>query len=307
MPSSRRNPDFTSRVLAVVRRIPYGRVATYGEVAALAGRPGAARAVGNIMRTCGRPDVPCHRVIAAGGRLGGYGGSEVLKRQLLMSEGVVIPRQPREKPSAGSGRGPSKAQGRQRKQGAVPSKEATVKTADVDLVERCRAGDVDAFAALYREQAPRLFALTRRMGGSAEEGEDLLQEVFLQAYRKLDSFKGDASIGTWLYRLALNHCLDYVRGRRARMDKVTETLDSETAQEPIARRDTPIARHRSRPRRRTAAGRLPRGVRPSRRRRVRSQGGRPHAGDRRGNLEVAGVQGAHEAARDVGTPCIRMN
>jgi O-6-methylguanine DNA methyltransferase len=77
-------------VLAVVRRIPYGRVATYGEVASLAGRPGAARAVGNIMRTCGRPDVPCHRVIAAGGRLGGYGGSEVLKRQLLMSEGLIF-------------------------------------------------------------------------------------------------------------------------------------------------------------------------------------------------------------------------
>lgn len=90
MPSSRQRPDFTSRVLAVVRRIPYGRVATYGEVAVRAGRPGAARAVGNIMRTCGRPDVPCHRVIAAGGRLGGYGGSEVLKRQLLMSEGVVF-------------------------------------------------------------------------------------------------------------------------------------------------------------------------------------------------------------------------
>lgn len=117
-----------------------------------------------------------------------------------------------------------------------------MKTADVDLVERCRAGDVDAFAALYREQSPRIFALARRMGGTPEEGEDLLQEIFLQAYRKLDSFKGDSSIGTWLYRLALNHCLDYVRGRRARMDKVTETLDSETAIEPAARRDTPIAR-----------------------------------------------------------------
>jgi RNA polymerase sigma-70 factor (ECF subfamily) len=117
-----------------------------------------------------------------------------------------------------------------------------VKTADVDLVERCRAGDVDAFAALYREQSPRLFALTRRMAGSPEEAEDLLQEIFLQAYRKLDSFKGDASIGTWLYRLAINHCLDYVRGRRAKMEKVTDTLDCETAKEPVARRDTPIAR-----------------------------------------------------------------
>ena len=82
--------DFTARVLSVVRRIPPGRVATYGDVAALAGRPRAARAVGNIMRDCGRADVPCHRVIAAGGRLGGYGGNEALKRALLVAEGVAV-------------------------------------------------------------------------------------------------------------------------------------------------------------------------------------------------------------------------
>ena len=84
-------PDpFAPRVLSVVRRIPPGRVASYGEIAKLAGRPRAARAVGNIMRGCGRPDVPCHRVIAAGGRLGGYGGSEFLKRSLLVAEGIVV-------------------------------------------------------------------------------------------------------------------------------------------------------------------------------------------------------------------------
>jgi O-6-methylguanine DNA methyltransferase len=81
---------FSARVLTVVRRIPPGRVSTYGDVAAMAGRPRAARAVGNIMKTCGRRDVPCHRVIAAGGRLGGYGGSEVLKRALLVAEGIVV-------------------------------------------------------------------------------------------------------------------------------------------------------------------------------------------------------------------------
>jgi methylated-DNA-[protein]-cysteine S-methyltransferase len=81
---------FEARVLSVVRRIPVGRVASYGDVAALAGRPRAARAVGNIMRACNRPDVPCHRVIAAGGRLGGYGGSESLKRALLIAEGVSV-------------------------------------------------------------------------------------------------------------------------------------------------------------------------------------------------------------------------
>jgi len=81
---------FFARVLSVVRRIPPGRVATYGDVAAMAGQPRAARAVGNIMRDCRRPDIPCHRVIAAGGRLGGYGGNEGLKRALLAAEGLVV-------------------------------------------------------------------------------------------------------------------------------------------------------------------------------------------------------------------------
>ena len=83
---------FTDRVLHVVRRIPVGRVATYGDVAAMAGEPRAYRAVGNIMRECRRADVPCHRVIGAGGRLGGFGGSPSLKRQLLRAEGIPVSR-----------------------------------------------------------------------------------------------------------------------------------------------------------------------------------------------------------------------
>jgi methylated-DNA-[protein]-cysteine S-methyltransferase len=81
---------FAARVLAAVRRIPAGRVSTYGDVAAAAGSPLAHRAVGNIMRTCRTPDVPCHRVIAAGGSLGGYGGNLELKRNLLRAEGVRV-------------------------------------------------------------------------------------------------------------------------------------------------------------------------------------------------------------------------
>jgi methylated-DNA-[protein]-cysteine S-methyltransferase len=81
---------FTRRVLSVVRRIPAGRVATYGDVAAAAGRPRAARAVGNIMRDTGARDIPAHRVIAAAGRLGGYGGRPEMKRALLRAEGVLV-------------------------------------------------------------------------------------------------------------------------------------------------------------------------------------------------------------------------
>ncbi len=99
-----------------------------------------------------------------------------------------------------------------------------------------------AFEAIYRRHASRLFTLACRMAGSPEDGEDLLQEIFLQAHRKLGGFKGDAALGTWLYRLALNHCLDFVRSRQAKMSKLTESLEAESTPEPATRRDTPIAR-----------------------------------------------------------------
>jgi len=76
--------------LSIVRRIPPGRLATYGDVAAAAGNARAYRAVGNIMRDCKSTDVPCHRVIAAGGRLGGFGGNLELKRALLRAEGIPV-------------------------------------------------------------------------------------------------------------------------------------------------------------------------------------------------------------------------
>ena len=82
--------EFRARVLAVVRRIPAGRVSTYGDVAAMAARPRAWRAVGNVMRECGDPGVPCHRVIGASGALGGYGGNLHVKRSLLRAEGLDV-------------------------------------------------------------------------------------------------------------------------------------------------------------------------------------------------------------------------
>lgn len=84
--------DFERRVLAAVRRIPPGRVATYGDIAARAGRPRAWRAVGNIMRACHDHTTPCHRVIAAAGMLGGYGASPSLKQALLRAEGIDVGR-----------------------------------------------------------------------------------------------------------------------------------------------------------------------------------------------------------------------
>jgi len=102
---------------------------------------------------------------------------------------------------------------------------STSKEADLALVARCRAGDLGAFEELYRVHAGRLYSLAIRMLGNPADAEDLLQEIFLSAHRKLESFRGDAALGTWLYRLAMNQILDYVRSRAARTGQLTDGLD----------------------------------------------------------------------------------
>ncbi len=81
---------FKETVLQTVREIPHGKTMSYGEVATKAGYPGAARAVGSIMKQNYDPTVPCHRVLAANGRIGEYNrGGPDAKRALLISEGAL--------------------------------------------------------------------------------------------------------------------------------------------------------------------------------------------------------------------------
>ena len=96
---------------------------------------------------------------------------------------------------------------------------------DAEIVARCRAGDLTAFEDLYRQHATRLYNLAYRMVGHPDDADDLLQEIFLTAYRKLDTFKGASALGTWLYRLAMNVCLDRLRSKASRQESVTDALD----------------------------------------------------------------------------------
>jgi len=84
--------DFRAAVLRIVRRIPAGRVTTYGDVARLAGHPGAARAVGRVLSSATVTGLPYHRVVGAGGALGGYGSGPAFKAARLTAEGLVIRR-----------------------------------------------------------------------------------------------------------------------------------------------------------------------------------------------------------------------
>src|SRR4051812_42658959 len=122
---------------------------------------------------------------------------------------------------------------------------STSKDTDLALVARCRAGDLGAFEELYRVHAGRLYSLAFRMLGNPADAEDMLQEIFLSAHRKLESFRGDAALGTWLYRLAMNQILDYVRSRAARTNQLTDGLDDASVLAPAGghrRAERPVAR-----------------------------------------------------------------
>jgi methylated-DNA-[protein]-cysteine S-methyltransferase len=92
VPLDLRVAPFHQEVLRELARIPYGRTETYGGLAALVGRPKAARAVGTVMHTNPIPIVlPCHRVLGANGSLTGYAGGLETKRRLLELEGATLP------------------------------------------------------------------------------------------------------------------------------------------------------------------------------------------------------------------------
>jgi len=89
------------------------------------------------------------------------------------------------------------------------------------LLQRARAGEQAAYEALYRAHVARIHALCWRMGGGDPHlAEELTQDVFVKAWRKLDTFRGDASLGTWLHRLAVNEALSARRKRSRRLQPV---------------------------------------------------------------------------------------
>lgn len=90
MSEKRRNNSFKKSVLEVVKNIPKGEVLSYKEVAKRAGNPKAARAVGRILHNNRNPQIPCHRVIKADGKLGGYNRGVKVKLGLLRKEGIIL-------------------------------------------------------------------------------------------------------------------------------------------------------------------------------------------------------------------------
>jgi RNA polymerase sigma-70 factor (ECF subfamily) len=97
---------------------------------------------------------------------------------------------------------------------------------DEDLVARATAGDLESFNQLVSRWERPIYALAYRTLGREEEARDVVQEAFLRAFRGLKGFKGEAKFSSWLYRITLNLCRDWVRReRRAPIVQVPEGVD----------------------------------------------------------------------------------
>jgi RNA polymerase sigma-70 factor (ECF subfamily) len=83
-----------------------------------------------------------------------------------------------------------------------------------EVLARVAAGEVEAFALLVEAHQQRLLRLAERLLGDVEEAKDAVQEVFLKAFRKAGDFRPRGQVYTWLYRIAVNHCLNRLRRRR---------------------------------------------------------------------------------------------
>ncbi|MCS6873492.1 MAG: RNA polymerase sigma factor [Pyrinomonadaceae bacterium] len=93
---------------------------------------------------------------------------------------------------------------------------------DFSLLRKASEGNSAAFEAIYRRHHRRVYNLCLRMLKDSAEAEDLTQEVFIQLYRKMDSFRGESAFSTWLYRLTVNQVLMHLRRKQIKNEKTTE-------------------------------------------------------------------------------------
>ena len=112
-----------------------------------------------------------------------------------------------------------------------------------ELIERAQRGDIHAFDHLMTEVQGRIYGLLYNMTSSKEDAEDLLQEVFLKAFQSLPKFRGHSSFYTWVYRIAVNRAINYVKKRKKRQGLSLDDMDLGIERDPalvqMANVDTP--------------------------------------------------------------------
>jgi RNA polymerase sigma-70 factor (ECF subfamily) len=103
----------------------------------------------------------------------------------------------------------------------------TDRDAERDLVTRAQRGDVAAFEALYRANAPRVYALALRLTGNAPSAGELTQDVFVHAWQRLTAFRGDAAFASWLHRITVNTMFMRARSDRRRAARIRNESEAD--------------------------------------------------------------------------------
>jgi len=117
-------------------------------------------------------------------------------------------------------------------------------TTDRELVARAQQQDVAAYDELVRRYYKKIYALLYNMTSNKEDAEDLIQEVFVKAYSALKRFKGDSSFYTWVYRIAVNRAINYVKRRNKRagisLDNVDSGIERDKAYVELSAKESPF-------------------------------------------------------------------
>ena len=132
--------------------------------------------------------------------------------------------------------------------------DTTEAASESTLIRLAQAADTRAFEALYRMHIDKVYGLCLRMTGNVSEAEDCAQEAFIQAWNKLDKFRGESAFSTWLHRIAVNSVLGRIRKAKREQDRITAVSD--TAPPTVETGDTGELRDLS-----DAVDRLPEGAR----------------------------------------------
>ena len=137
---------------------------------------------------------------------------------------------------------------------AMVSTTADLAADEAAWIRQAQRSDARAFEALYRLHIDKVYGLCLRMTGNVSEAEDCAQEAFIQAWNKLEKFRGDSAFATWLHRIAVNTVLGRIRKSKREQDRIEAV--AQTAPAPLSTGDTGELRDLS-----EAIDRLPQGAR----------------------------------------------
>ncbi len=109
------------------------------------------------------------------------------------------------------------------------SADEETRTDEATLIAKAKRSDAQAFESLYRMHVDRVYGLCLRMTGNVSEAEDCAQEAFIQAWSKLDKFRGDSAFSTWLHRIAVNAVLGRIRKSKREHDRIQLATQNPTS------------------------------------------------------------------------------